>query len=372
MNTRFINILTKIILMFLIVHIQSFSFSQDSLRYAHHTESGFRNPFPGFKEKGFDDFIQWSVIDRIKGLKPDKPDSYNFELVENDGAYLRENRTEFSITWIGHSTLLIQLDGLNILTDPIWSDRCSPVQFAGPKRHVKPGVDIEDLPQIDIVLISHNHYDHLDRNTIEYLGDDPWYFVPLGIGEFLNDLGISNYEEFDWWEELSFNGVEFVCTPAQHFSNRSLGDRNKTLWSGWVAKRNEVTIYFAGDSGYFPGFKEIGGKLGPITIAALPIGAYLPRWFMGPVHVSPGEAVQAYLDLESEFFVPIHWGTFELADEPLDNPPRILREEIENRKLDPQKFWILKHGETRILPEKNILTLSKPSMTLMNRSNIIK
>ncbi|MCK5032730.1 MAG: MBL fold metallo-hydrolase [Calditrichia bacterium] len=326
---------------------------------SHHTEDGFKNPFPGFEEKGFGDFIQWSVIDRIKGNKPDKPDSYNFPVIENDGKYLRENKTEFAVTWIGHSTLLIQIDGLNILTDPIWSDRCSPVQFAGPKRHVKPGVKLEDLPKIDAIIISHNHYDHLDRLTIEHFGNDPVYFVPLGIGEFLEDLDITNYEELDWWDELSLNGINFACVPAQHFSNRSMFDRNKTLWSGWVIKGSEQTIYFAGDTGYFPGFAEIGQKYGPISIAAIPIGAYLPRWFMSPVHVSPREAVQAFLDIKADYFVPIHWGTFELADEPLDNPPKVLKEEIDRLKLDTNNFVLLQHGETKIFKTEKVLTSVK-------------
>lgn len=324
---------------------------------SHHTADGFKNPFPGFEEKGFGDFIQWSLIDRIKGKKPDKPDSYDFPFTENDGLYLRENTKDFTVTWIGHSTLLIQIDGMNILTDPIWSDRCSPVQFAGPKRHVKPGVKLEDLPKIDAIIISHNHYDHLDRMTLEHFGNDPMYFVPLGIGEFLVDLDITNYEEMDWWDELTLNDLKFACVPAQHFSNRGMFDRNKTLWSGWVLKGDTQTIYFAGDTGYFPGFAEIGEKYGPITVAALPIGAYIPRWFMSPVHVSPQEAVQAFLDIKAEYFIPIHWGTFELADEPLDNPPKVLNQEIERLELNKDKFIILEHGQTKIFESEKILTV---------------
>ncbi len=324
----------------------------------HHTDKGFRNPFPGFEDRGFADFLKWQVMERIQGKKPDKPDRYNFELVKNDGSFLLENDTTLTVTWIGHSSLLIQIDGLNILTDPVWSDRCSPVQFAGPKRHVEPGIAFENLPPVDVVLISHNHYDHLDRRTIEKLGNRPLYLVPLKIGEFLDDLGISNFEEKDWWEELVFNGVKMACVPAQHFSNRSLFDRNKTLWSGWVIQGKTHTLYFAGDTGYFPGFAEIGKRYGPIDVAALPIGAYLPRWFMSPVHIDPAEAVEAYLDLQAEYFIPIHWGTFELADEPLDQPPKDLKKAIERNNLEAGKFLILKHGETRIFePKKDPLAL---------------
>jgi L-ascorbate metabolism protein UlaG (beta-lactamase superfamily) len=326
--------------------------AQDAVRPAHHTEDGFINPFPNYQDKGFSDFIQWSLIDRIKGNKPEKPDSYVFETVENDGAFLRANNEQYTVTWIGHSTLLIQMDGLNILTDPIWSDRSSPLQFVGPSRHVPPGIAFDDLPAIDIVIISHNHYDHLDRLTLERLGNDPLYLVPLKIGEFLESIDITNYEELDWWESIRFNGIEFVCTPAQHFSNRSLFDRNKTLWSSWVIKSMANNFYYAGDTGYFPGFKEIAEKYGPFDIAAIPIGAYLPRWFMGPVHVSPQEAVQVYLDLNARIFIPVHWGTFELADEPLDQPPLVLKQEIKKRNLDPENFWIFKHGETRIYKQK--------------------
>jgi len=350
----------KILITFLIFGLIPFIiFSQDSSDNSHHTDDGFRNPFPGFEDKGFGDFIQWSVIDRIKGKKPDKPDTYNFPFTENDGQYLRGNESEFSITWIGHSTLLIQIDGVNILTDPIWSDRCSPVQFAGPKRHVKPGVKLENLPKIDAIIISHNHFDHLDRLTIEHFGNDPVYFVPLGIGEFLDDLDITNYEELDWWDDITLNGLKFNCVPAQHFSNRGMFDRNKTLWCGWVIQGKSQTIYFAGDTGYFPGFVEIGEKFAPITVAAIPIGAYIPRWFMSSAHVSPQEAIQAFIDVEAEYFIPIHWGTFELADEPLDNPPKVLKQEIEKHQLNKEKFKILEHGETKIFSTKKELTSIK-------------
>jgi len=322
--------------------------AQNMTRPSHHTDDGFRNPFPTYEDRNFADFVQWFLIDRIKGNKPDKPESYQFELIDNDGKFLRNNTEEYTVTWIGHSTLLIQLQGLNILTDPIWSERCSPLQSIGPKRYVPPAISLENLPKIDIVLISHNHYDHLDRLTIEKLGNKPLYLVPLKIGKFLEDLQITNYEEFDWWETIKFNGVKFICAPAQHFSNRYLMDRNKTLWCGWIIDGNKNNFYFAGDTGYFPGFKERGKIYGPFDFVALPIGAYLPRWFMGPVHLNPDEAIKAYQDLRGEIFLPIHWGTFDLADEPLDQPSHVLKAEIAEQKLDFTKFWILKHGETKI------------------------
>jgi N-acyl-phosphatidylethanolamine-hydrolysing phospholipase D len=332
---------------FLLMIIVEGAMAQKTGRPAHHTEDGFRNPFPTYEDRGFGDFLQWVIVDRITGERPEKPDSYTFETVKNDGKALRENQNQFTVTWVGHSSLLIQMDGINILTDPIWSDRCSPVSWAGPRRHVAPGLAFEDLPEIDLVLISHNHYDHLDQDTIERLGNKPLYLVPLGIGAFLESLDISHYEEHDWWDEVTVNGIRVVCTPAQHFSNRSMFDRNKTLWSGWFLQGQSENFYFAGDTGYFPGFAEIRERFGPVNYAALPIGAYLPRWFMSPVHVNPEEAVQAFIDLQAETFIPIHWGTFELADEPLNQPPVDLAIAIEKAGLDPDRFWLMKHGETR-------------------------
>ena len=300
-------------------------FSQDSLRNinkAHHTYNGFRNPYPGFEEKGLKDLMKWMVWDRlIKNSRSEDADTVVFKLADNESAWLNSNRMDFSITWIGHSTMLIQVDGLNILTDPVFSDRASPMSFIGPKRLVEPGLKFEELPDIDIVIISHDHYDHLDKETIEKLGNKPIYLVPLGLGDFFENLEITNYQELDWWDEFKFNNILFVCVPAQHFSGRTLFDGNKTLWSGWVIKALQADIYYAGDSGYFPGFKEIGQRLGPFDVAFLPIGAYRPRWFMKSVHMNPVEAVQAYQDVNSHYFLPIHWGTFVLSDEPLQEPP---------------------------------------------------
>lgn len=315
----------------------------------HHTKDGFRNPYPGFEKRGFSDVFKWGVVERVKGNKPNKPDTYDFPVMENDGSILQDTSIAFSVTWVGHSTLLIQSAGLNILTDPIWSERASPVQWAGPKRFVKPGLDFDALPEIDVVIISHDHFDHLDRGTIKKLGNKPLYFVPLGIGSLLHDWGIDHFIELDWWESNRYNGVEFVCLPAQHFSGRSVNDRDKRLWASWLIQSKERKIYFGGDSGYFPGYLEIGERYGPIDFAALPIGAFRPVWFMGPVHTSPAQAVQAMLDLKAEIFIPIHWGTFDLADDLLDEPPRLLRSEIEKRNLNRDRFWLLKHGESRWL-----------------------
>ena len=184
-----------------------------------------------------------------------------------------------------------------------------------------------------------------------------------GIGCRSKDLDITNYQELDWWDEISFNGIRFVCTPTQHFSGRTLFDRNETLWSSWVILGKSARLYFTGDSGYFPGFKEIGERFGPFDVAAVPIGAYKPRWFMAPVHVNPVEAVDVYLDVKVKFFVPIHWGTFQLSDEPITEPPKVLMKEVGFRKLDENLFKVLKHGETFIVPENNLIT-KKPEVII--------
>jgi L-ascorbate metabolism protein UlaG (beta-lactamase superfamily) len=272
-------------------------------RYLH---GRFKNPYPGYKSRGLLDLLKWGIVDSILGKKPKKPKSYDFEVIENDGSFLRNNKDQFTVTWIGHSTLLIQIDGFNILTDPIWSDRASPVGFMGPKRHVKPGISLKDLPEIDFVIISHDHYDHLDKKTIKKLRNKPYYLVPLGTGRFFRKLHIDRYEEFDWHDSVKINGIEFICTPSQHFSGRRPFIVYNTLWCSWVIKGRENSFYFAGDTGYFPGFKEIGEFYGPFDAAALPIGSYQPQWFMGSVHLSPSEAVQAFTDLKGEVFVPIH------------------------------------------------------------------
>jgi len=362
MHTRFKIIFVGLVIIS-ILFIYNIADAQQG-NFDHHTEDGFRNPWPGYEDRGYYDLLKWGVWERITGDKPEKKDQYDFPLVNNDGSYLRGNTSDFTVTWIGHSTLLIQLDGINILTDPIWSDRCSPVQWAGPKRHVQPGIDFDKLPQIDLVLISHDHYDHLDKNTIKRLGNKPLYLIPLGIGEFLKSQGITRYQEMDWWDTISFNKLKIICTPAQHFSGRKGLDRDRTLWASWVVKGDKNNIYFGGDSGYFPEYKKIGELYGPFDFAALPIGAYLPRWFMGPVHLSPQDAVQAFLDLKGINFVPIHWGTFGLADEPLDNPPQELQKEIKNRNLNAENFWLLKHGEIRIV--KKGKAIAKQKLDLIN------
>ena len=212
-----------------------------------------------------------------------------------------------------------------------------------------PGLRFEDLPPIHVVVISHDHYDHLDRDTVKRLAAThrPRFLVPLGLKAWLTDVGITDVEELDWWDERSVQGVSVTCVPAQHFSGRTLWDRNRRLWAGWVLAGRARRLYFAGDTAYYDGLKEIGARLGPFDLAAIPIGAYLPPVIMKPSHTSPEEALAALADVRGRVFVPIHWGTFDLADEPLDEPPRRLQAEARRLKLGPDRVWLLRHGETR-------------------------
>jgi N-acyl-phosphatidylethanolamine-hydrolysing phospholipase D len=272
--------------------------------------------------------------------------------VANDGAFLRENakHSKPTVTWIGHATMLVQMDHVTFLTDPIWSDRPSPVSFAGPRRFVDPGVRLEDLPPIDFVLVSHNHYDHLDLPTLTALASrnpEARFFVPLENGALLRQSGIANVEELDWGESRSYAGVKVHCLPAQHWSKRGFGDDRKALWSSWAVTGSERRFFFAGDTGYFDGFAAIGRALGPFDLAAVPIGAYEPVAMMKESHMNPEEAVQAALDLRSRRALAMHYGTFGLSDEPLDEPPRRFRKAADASSLGASGGWLFRIGETR-------------------------
>jgi N-acyl-phosphatidylethanolamine-hydrolysing phospholipase D len=238
------------------------------------------------------------------------------------------------------------MDRVNILTDPIFNDRSSPLSFGGARRLMPPGLAFEDLPPIHAILISHNHYDHLDQHTVDRLRDNPKYLVPLGLGQWFKKRKIENLIELDWWETSSALGLKFFCVPIQHFSGRSLFDRNKTLWSGWVVEGKIGRIFFVGDTGYSPVFKEIGERFGPIRVSLIPIGAYMPRWFMKPFHVDPPEAIRIHQDTNSQQSIASHWGTFKLSDEPMEEPPLYLEEALKEAGLDKKDFLIMRFGET--------------------------
>ena len=272
--------------------------------------------------------------------------------VANDGAWLRENakHSEPTVTWVGHATLLVQMGHLTFLTDPIWSDRASPFSFAGPQRIVEPGVAIDDLPPIDFVVISHNHYDHLDLATLVALAErnpNTRFFVPLENGDLLRENGIENVEELDWGQHAEHEGVRVYCLPAQHWSKRGIGDDREALWSSWAVVGAERRFFFAGDTGYFDGFARIAKALGPFDLAAVPIGAYEPTEMMKASHMNPEEAVQAAIDLRARAAVGMHYGTFKLSDEPLDEPPTRFNKAASEGALGDEAAWLLRIGETR-------------------------
>ncbi|HEY0722403.1 MAG TPA: MBL fold metallo-hydrolase, partial [Pyrinomonadaceae bacterium] len=253
------------------------------------------------------------------------------------------------VTFVNHATVLIQTGGLNILTDPIWSERASPFTWAGPKRHRAPGIRLEDLPPIDVVLISHNHYDHLDMQTLAKLHAkyQPRLITGLGNSALLTAGGINQVVELDWWQVTKISdALSVTCVPAKHFSGRGLSDADGTLWCGYVMQTPAGNIYFAGDTGMGTHFAEIKQRFQTFRLALLPIGAYLPRWFMHPVHISPSEAVELHRQLQPRVSMAIHFGTFALGDDGELEPVLQLREASNN----DSDVWVLEHGEGRDVP----------------------
>jgi L-ascorbate metabolism protein UlaG (beta-lactamase superfamily) len=254
---------------------------------------------------------------------------------------------ERTITFIGHSSFLIRLPGLTLLTDPIFSARCSPVQFAGPRRVRDPGIALEHLPPIDLVLLSHNHYDHMDLPSLRKIyrrNPNLAIIAPLGNAAYLRRKGLPATAELDWWDFFAFKTATITATPARHFAARWLNDRNRTLWAGFVIEHGGQKLYFAGDTGYTKFFTEIRTRLGAPDLALLPIGAYEPRWFMGPVHMNPADAVQAFQDLAAKRAIGMHFGTFQLTAEPIDAPPLELAAAAAN--LPEGSFATLDVGES--------------------------
>ena len=266
-----------------------------------------------------------------------------------------DKRSNYTV-WIGHSTFLIVRQGITMLTDPQFSDRASPSQLAGPKRTTAPALSIDQLPLIDIVVVSHDHYDHLDKNSVIKLcskqkNNLPLFVVPLKVGRWLTKLGVHKWVELDWWESSVVKNLSFTAVPVQHFSGRGLV-RNNTLWAGWVIESQNANtqgvshkIFFAGDTGYSDDFVEIGKRFGAMDLSLIPIGAYEPQWFMREMHVNPEEAVKIHLDVNSKFSIGMHWGSFILTDEPMDEPPRKLEEAKIKYGLMQHEFISVKHGE---------------------------
>ena len=342
----------------------------------HHTREGFKNNYVDAVNKGFGELMRWQWERRRDGLP--KPPAHAVPVQTPDMAAIASYpqawasaaadpaalRRSPAITWIGHASMLVQAGGLNVLTDPMFSKRASPVQFIGPERAQPPGIALTDLPLIDVVLISHNHYDHLDTASVQAIasrsaqaGKPTLFLVPLGLKSWFASRGISNVVEMDWWDRQVVRGVEFNFTPVQHWSARGIGDRSQTLWGGYAVFASDLHWYFSGDTGYSKDFQDTRARFadrekdghGSFDLALIAVGAYEPRWFMASQHVNPAEAVQIHRDLGAKRSVGVHWGTFQLTDEPLDQPPKDLAQARAAQGLKDDDFMTFAVGETRAI-----------------------
>ncbi|KAJ6639369.1 N-acyl-phosphatidylethanolamine-hydrolyzing phospholipase D [Pseudolycoriella hygida] len=314
----------------------------------------FLNPWPTWKTPKFRDSLHFLFVDENKSNIPSKEELDKVLPIQKPKFIIGPSDGGIHVTWLGHSTTLVQLDNVTFLTDPIFSERASPFQFFGPKRYRSCPCTISELPSIDAVVISHNHYDHLDYNSVQSLnsrfGNKLRWFVPLGLAQWMKDSGVQNIVELDWWESSSIStnsDVSFVFTPAQHWCKRTLTDDNRVLWGSWSIIGPKSRFFFAGDTGYCRVFEQIGHKYGPFDVAAIPIGAYEPRCFMKPQHINPSEAVRIHQDICSRSSVAIHWGTFALAHEHYLDPPKKLKETLKDLNLPEEAFSTLIHGETK-------------------------
>jgi N-acyl-phosphatidylethanolamine-hydrolysing phospholipase D len=306
------------------------------LLYAPHGQPGrFFNPWAPFETR-FSDLLRW----KLGRNAYDKSGPPRVPVVANDGLYLKEREEPPSVTWVGHVTFAVQDGGDVFLTDPHFGPRA-----LIPRRHTPPGIPLSVIPENAFAVLSHNHYDHLDDWTVRRLPATLHWFVPLGLARWFRERGRTQVVELDWWQSVRHGRWTLTCLPAQHWSNRLGMGRSSTLWCSWLLDCGERRYYFAGDSGYFEGFAEIGRRFPPIDVAFLPIGAYEPRWFMRYQHVDPQEAWQAFLDLGARTMCPMHWGCFDLTDEPVDLAPKVLAEVLERAEADPRQVRTLAVGE---------------------------
>lgn len=288
-------------------------------------------------KKTFREMRRWQKERRskVKDLSKNIPQCPDKRIAE-----LKENRSRTSYTWIGHSTFLLQLNGLNILTDPVWAKR-----MGFQRRLTEPGIPLEELPDIDVVVISHGHYDHLDFPTLKKLKGNPQYFVPVGLKSLFMRKGYRNVVELSWWESVEYKGIKIHFVPAQHWTRRTLNDMNTSHWGGWIFETPGETFYFVGDTGYFSGFGELAERF-TIDIVFMPIGAYEPEWFMADSHISPEDSVKAFIELGAKKFVPMHYGAYRLADDTGPEALDRLLAEWERRELPKEQLNVLRIGET--------------------------
>ena len=313
---------------------------------APHGEVGrFFNPWEQTpKSKRSWGFLRWKLLSRNPYDKKRLP---IIPQIPNDGADLSGVAASPALTWVGHATYAIHDGDDVILTDPHFGERA-----LIRRRHSPPGIPAAAIPPDAFAVISHNHYDHLDATTVETLPETVGWYVPLGLGPWFRERGREDVVELDWWERARRGRWTITCLPSQHWSRRGLADTNATLWCAWLIDSGSTRYFFAGDTGYFHGFAEFGRAFAPIDVAMLPIGAYEPRWFMRDQHMDPAEAWQAFLDLGARHFLPMHWGTFDLTDEPVDWPPTALGELIERRRGDAARVHTLAIGGRWKVPER--------------------
>jgi L-ascorbate metabolism protein UlaG (beta-lactamase superfamily) len=327
----------------------------DGIRYFNPGVSQTPAASPGQSSKRSGTWWIWSWI-----LKNDWPEWPEVQDITPAGRLAaRVLKDEIHVTPVGHGTFLIQMDALNILTDPIWSNRCSPVPWAGPKRHVQPGIRFEDLPPIDVVLVSHNHYDHLDLPTLKRLAqkETPRAVVPLGNAELVQDAGIPDVDALDWWQTVRISpDVTITLVPAQHFSMRTLWDRNQTLWGGFVISGCSGHVFYSGDTGYGPHFQEIARRFSPIRLAILPIAPFRPQKMNDStpahrsiVHMGPSEAVEAHLALGAPFTIAAHFQVFRLGIEGFDDAVTVLADTLREQNLKPDIFIAPVPGQTIVM-----------------------
>ena len=335
----------------------------------HHLPGGgFRNPWPGATPKGFGDVLRWSAARAVRRFRGDRPVEQT-PLAVGPSALIHPRQTDGALraTWIGHSTVLLQIGSMNVLTDPIWSERASPVAFAGPKRLVPPAIPLASLPPLDVIVLSHDHYDHLDEPTVRHLAarhPAARWVAPLGVGSLLTAVGVSQVVELDWWQSTHAADTTITAVPAQHFSGRSLVNRDQTLWAGFVIATEGWRVFFAGDTGYHPEFAEIGRRLGPFDLTLMPI-----------VHMDADEAVAAVVDVANGAggavppMLATHWGTFRLTDEPMDEPPRRATDAWAARGLPADRCWVLRDDRTRRIAPRPAVSAYRRSAGPPRRSN---
>ena len=322
--------------------IKVFNENIEQEKYYDEEKKVFFNPH-NVDPKGFGALFKWMLTSNRAKWPDYVENKYKFEYLEV------QDSNEIIITYINHSSFLIQLKGCNILTDPVFSERVSPFSWVGPKRVRDSGIKIEELPKIDVILVSHNHYDHLDINSLIEINKkhSPLFLIPANVGELLLDNEIDNFIELKWWQtSVISNNLKVTFTPAQHFSGRGVFDRFQTLWGSFLINYNENKVYFGGDTGYSDHFKKIGDYFKEIDIAFIPIGAYEPRWFMRDVHTNPDDAVLAHKDLHSKFSIGMNFGTFQLTDEAINQPIEDLKIAKIKHNLDVNEFQIFEIGKS--------------------------